>query len=111
MSTLGIIKRLVFAAAGLSMTLAGAWVAETSARTMVRVAYSSISGAGVVTWLAVDKGLFAKNDLDVELIYVAGSQARSEERRVGKECWERWWPAESRREQWRVVTPSGAKPE
>jgi NitT/TauT family transport system substrate-binding protein len=46
-----------------------------AARTQLRVAYSSISGAGIVTWLAVDKGLFAKNDLDVELIYVAGSQA------------------------------------
>lgn len=41
----------------------------------LQVAYSSISGAAVVTWLAVDKGLFAKNNLDVELIYVAGSQA------------------------------------
>ena len=39
------------------------------------VAYSSISGAAVVTWLAADKGLFAKNNLQVELIYVAGSQA------------------------------------
>jgi NitT/TauT family transport system substrate-binding protein len=28
-----------------------------------------------VTGLAVDKGLFAKNNLDVNLIYVAGSQA------------------------------------
>ena len=46
-----------------------------SAKTQLRVAYSSISGTAVVTWLAVDKGLFAKNDLDVELIYVAGSQA------------------------------------
>src|ERR1043166_1180013 len=75
MSTLGIIKSSLFAAAGLSLMLAGACVTQTSARTMVRVAYSSISGAGVVTWLAVDRGLFAKNDLDVELIYVAGSQA------------------------------------
>jgi NitT/TauT family transport system substrate-binding protein len=41
----------------------------------LRVAYSSISGSAVVTWLAVDRGLFAKNNLDVELIYVAGSQA------------------------------------
>src|ERR1051325_4811140 len=75
MSTLRVIKSSVFAAAGIWMTIAGAAVTETSARTTVRVAYSSISGAGVVTWLAVDKGLFAKNDLDVELIYVAGSQA------------------------------------
>jgi ABC-type nitrate/sulfonate/bicarbonate transport system substrate-binding protein len=49
--------------------------AMAAAKTQLRVAYSSISGAGIVTWLAVDKGLFAKNDLDVELIYVAGSQA------------------------------------
>ena len=48
-------KSSVVAAAALSMMIAGAPVTETSARTMVRVAYSSISGAGVVTWLAVDK--------------------------------------------------------
>src|SRR5438552_14599449 len=41
----------------------------------LRVAYSSISGSAIVPWIAVDKGLFAKYDLDVELIYVAGSQA------------------------------------
>jgi ABC-type nitrate/sulfonate/bicarbonate transport system substrate-binding protein len=55
-----------------------ALISSTSAavaKMPLRVAYSSISGAGIVTWLAVDKGLFAKNDLDVELIYVAGSQA------------------------------------
>jgi ABC-type nitrate/sulfonate/bicarbonate transport system substrate-binding protein len=49
--------------------------AATKSLGSLRLAYSSISGAAVVTWLAVDKGLFAKNDLDVELIYVAGSQA------------------------------------
>src|SRR5678815_1942707 len=75
MSTLRVMKSSVVAAAALSMMIAGAPVTETSARTMVRVAYSSISGAAVVTWLAVDKGLFAKNNLDVKLIYVAGSQA------------------------------------
>jgi NitT/TauT family transport system substrate-binding protein len=41
----------------------------------LRVAYSSISGSAIVTWIALDKGLFGKYDLDVELIYVAGSQA------------------------------------
>ena len=49
--------------------------AATKAGVPLRVAYSSISGAAIVTWLAVDRGLFAKNNLDVELIYVAGSQA------------------------------------
>jgi ABC-type nitrate/sulfonate/bicarbonate transport system substrate-binding protein len=41
----------------------------------IRVAYSSISGSAIVPWIAFDKGFFAKYDLDVELIYVAGSQA------------------------------------
>src|SRR4026209_1670000 len=46
-----------------------------SAKTPLRVAYSSISGSAIVPFIALDKGLFAKYDLDVELIYVAGSQA------------------------------------
>jgi NitT/TauT family transport system substrate-binding protein len=49
--------------------------AATKSLASLRVAYSSISGAAIVTWLAADSGLFAKNGLDVELIYVAGSQA------------------------------------
>ncbi|HLN87481.1 MAG TPA: ABC transporter substrate-binding protein, partial [Candidatus Limnocylindrales bacterium] len=49
--------------------------AATRSSVPLRVAYSSISGAGIVTWIAADKGLFAKNGLDVELIYVAGSGA------------------------------------
>src|SRR6476469_9425790 len=49
--------------------------AATQGKIPVRAAYSSISGAGIVTWIAADRGLFAKNGLDVELIYVAGSQA------------------------------------
>lgn len=44
-------------------------------KTQLRVAYSSISGSAIVPFIALDKGLFAKYDLDVELIYVAGSQA------------------------------------
>ena len=49
--------------------------AATKPAVPLRVAYSSISGSAIVPWIAVDKGLFAKYDLDVELIYVAGSQA------------------------------------
>jgi ABC-type nitrate/sulfonate/bicarbonate transport system substrate-binding protein len=48
-----------------------------AAKTQLRVAYSSISGSAIVTWIALDKGLFGKYDLDVELIYVAGSQANA----------------------------------
>ena len=49
--------------------------AASKASTQLRVAYSSISGSAVIPWIAVDKGIFAKYDLDVELIYVAGSPA------------------------------------
>lgn len=52
-----------------------AGAAATKPMVPIRIAYSSISGAAIVPWIAVDKGLFAKYDLDVELIYVAGSQA------------------------------------
>jgi NitT/TauT family transport system substrate-binding protein len=50
-------------------------VAGTKTAVPLRVAYSSISGSAIVPWIAFDKGLFAKYDLEVELIYVAGSQA------------------------------------
>jgi ABC-type nitrate/sulfonate/bicarbonate transport system substrate-binding protein len=49
--------------------------AATRPLVSLRVAYSSISGSAVVPFIALDKGLFAKHNLDVELIYVAGSQA------------------------------------
>ncbi len=50
-------------------------LAASKAPTQLRVAYSSVSGSAVIPWIAVDKGIFAKYDLDVELIYVAGSPA------------------------------------
>ncbi|HKY09403.1 MAG TPA: ABC transporter substrate-binding protein [Candidatus Binatia bacterium] len=50
-------------------------VHAAAAKTQLRVAYSSISGSAIVPFIALDKGLFAKYDLNVELIYVAGSQA------------------------------------
>src|SRR6266576_622199 len=59
----------------LAAALPGATSTMAEARTLLRMAYSSISGSAVVPWIAIDKGLFAKYDLDVELIYVAGSQA------------------------------------
>jgi NitT/TauT family transport system substrate-binding protein len=67
--------KLKFAVMLMAVLFVNSHSTEAAAKTQVRVAYSSISGAGIVTWLALDKGLFAKYDLDVELIYVAGSQA------------------------------------
>jgi ABC-type nitrate/sulfonate/bicarbonate transport system substrate-binding protein len=61
----------LFAAALLNV----AAVHPAIAKTLLRVAYSSISGSAIVPFIALDKGLFAKYDLEVELIYVAGSQA------------------------------------
>jgi ABC-type nitrate/sulfonate/bicarbonate transport system substrate-binding protein len=69
------VRARLFLGLSIAAALAASATATAAAKTTLRVAYSSISGAAVVTWLAVDKGLFAKNDLDVELIYVAGSQA------------------------------------
>src|SRR5918999_773332 len=59
------------------LLIAAVWMGSTpvGAKTPLRVAYSSISGSAIVPFIALDKGLFAKYDLDVELIYVAGSQA------------------------------------
>ena len=68
-------KRVWMLVVLLSLMAAHSARAATKTAVPLPVAYSSISGAAVVTWLAVDKGLFAKNNLDVELIYVAGSQA------------------------------------
>src|SRR5947207_3920875 len=59
----------------LAAALLGAASTMAEARTLLRMAYSPISGSAVVPWIAIDKGLFTKYDLDVGLIYVAGSQA------------------------------------
>jgi ABC-type nitrate/sulfonate/bicarbonate transport system substrate-binding protein len=75
MKTFRLSGKLFFAVSWLTLASMSFAVPMALAKTQLRVAYSSISGTAVVTWLAVDKGLFAKNDLDVELIYVAGSQA------------------------------------
>jgi NitT/TauT family transport system substrate-binding protein len=58
--------------AGVLLQSRPAWAA---AKTALSVAYSSISGTAIVPFIALDKGLFAEQGLDVELIYVAGSQA------------------------------------
>ncbi|HEY2986281.1 MAG TPA: ABC transporter substrate-binding protein [Candidatus Binatia bacterium] len=58
--------------AGVLVESRPAWPA---AKIPLRVAYSSISGSAIVPFIALDKGLFAENGLEVELIYVAGSQA------------------------------------
>jgi len=36
------------------------------------ISYPSISGAQAVLWVAKENGIFAKNGLDVELVYIAG---------------------------------------
>ena len=41
----------------------------------LNVVYSSISGASISTWVPKEAGIYKKYGLDVNLIYVAGSQA------------------------------------
>lgn len=48
---------------------------EASGQERVRLAYSAISGAMLTPWVALESGLFKKNGLDVELIYIAGGSA------------------------------------
>lgn len=48
------------------------WTAPGWAATSLKVAYSSIAGVTAVPWIAVEKGIFAKYGLDVELLYIAG---------------------------------------
>lgn len=69
MSLIGLVSSLI------AILLSTPLLAATKSATQLRVAYSSISGSAVIPWVAVDKGIFAKYDLDVELIYVAGSPA------------------------------------
>jgi len=66
---------IAFIMGAISILISFLLQAASKVSTSFCVAYSSISGSAIVPWIAVDKGLFAKYDLDVELIYVAGSQA------------------------------------
>ena len=49
----------------------------------LNVSYASVTGSRIPLWIAKDVGLFEKYGLNVNLVIIA---ARSEERRVGKEC-------------------------
>jgi len=67
--------RLLLAVWLFAVALADPRLVFAAAKTPLRVAYSSISGSAIVPFIALDRGLFSKYDIDVELIYVAGSQA------------------------------------
>jgi NitT/TauT family transport system substrate-binding protein len=49
--------------------------AATAEFEKLNVVYSSISGASISTWVPKEAGIYKKYGLDVNLIYVAGSQA------------------------------------
>jgi len=51
----------------LSVGIAGAVHAQK-----VRIAYSAISGVQLPLWVAQDKGLFKRQDLDTDLLYIGG---------------------------------------
>ena len=38
----------------------------------VRIAYSAISGVQLPLWIAQDKGLFKRQSLDTDLLYIGG---------------------------------------
>jgi NitT/TauT family transport system substrate-binding protein len=45
------------------------------AQERLRLAYSAISGAMLTPWVALESGIFHKNNLTVELVYIAGGSA------------------------------------
>jgi NitT/TauT family transport system substrate-binding protein len=45
------------------------------AQERIRLAYSAISGAMLTPWVALESGIFKKNRLTVELVYIAGGSA------------------------------------
>ena len=50
-----------------------AWPTAAWAQTKLKVAYPTTIGAMSVVWVTKEAGLFEKNGLAVELIYIAGS--------------------------------------
>jgi NitT/TauT family transport system substrate-binding protein len=52
--------------------LAASSVSFAASAQKLRIAYSSISGNTLPLWIALDQGLFTKNGLDVEAVYIAG---------------------------------------
>ena len=66
------IKKLNIPAALVAL-LSVCWNAPASAQaTKVAIGYSGISADQLVIWVAKDTGIFAKNNLDAQLIYFTG---------------------------------------
>jgi hypothetical protein len=66
------IKKLNIPAALVAL-LSVCWNASASAQaTKVAIGYSGISADQLVIWVAKDTGIFAKNNLDAQLIYFTG---------------------------------------
>src|SRR5258706_4819348 len=57
------------------LLLAGASRAPAAELEKINVVYSSIAAASLSTWVPKEAGIYKKNGLDANLIYVAGSQA------------------------------------
>src|ERR1051325_4174254 len=61
-----------FSRISLALLLACAFLSSPAYAQPIRVAYSSISGAMGPLWAASDFGLFKKQGLDVQLLYIGG---------------------------------------
>ena len=74
----------------LSLFLIAALPGFTAAKDRLAMGYSSASGVFAGMWVAQEGRIFEKYDIESHLILIASGslmvQARSEERRVGKEC-------------------------
>jgi NitT/TauT family transport system substrate-binding protein len=71
---MSVMKRILFSATALFMF--ALHVASASAQskdlTRIKLTYSAMSAATLVTWVAKDAGIFQKHGLDVGLVYISG---------------------------------------
>ncbi len=65
----------VFLVCHFFIIVSGLGVATAAEVERLNVVYSSIAGASITTWVPKEAGIYRKYGLDVNLIYVAGSQA------------------------------------
>jgi ABC-type nitrate/sulfonate/bicarbonate transport system substrate-binding protein len=67
------LMKKVLLAIFISIALAPASFAQVKDGTKLRVSYSVISAASMVTWVCKDAGIFKKHGLDIDLIYIGSA--------------------------------------
>src|SRR5258706_2858680 len=71
---MSVMKRILFSAIGLFIFALHVVSASAQSKdlTRIKLTYSAMSAATLVTWVAKDAGIFQKHGLDVGLVYISG---------------------------------------